>query len=87
MYAALGLPWIPPELREDRGEVQAALAGKLPELIELGISRPSCTPTPPGAMARYPSARWRKPPAARDESAGDHRSLRQPGRGRWAIGG
>lgn len=35
VYAALGLPWIPPELREDRGEVQAAQAGKLPDLIEL----------------------------------------------------
>jgi DNA polymerase (family 10) len=34
VYAALGLPWIPPELREDRGEVEAALEGKLPELIE-----------------------------------------------------
>jgi DNA polymerase (family 10) len=35
VYAALGLPWIPPELREDRGEVQAAGRGELPELIEL----------------------------------------------------
>ena len=35
VYAALGLPWVPPELREDRGEVQAAMAGKLPDLIEL----------------------------------------------------
>lgn len=35
VYATLGLPWIPPELREDRGEVQAARAGKLPQLIEL----------------------------------------------------
>jgi DNA polymerase (family 10) len=35
VYAALGLPWIPPELREDHGEVQAAQAGKLPILIEL----------------------------------------------------
>ncbi len=35
VYAALGLPWIPPELREDRGEVQAAKAGKLPHLIEV----------------------------------------------------
>jgi DNA polymerase (family 10) len=35
VYAALGLPWIPPELREDRGEVQAAIAGKLPALIEV----------------------------------------------------
>lgn len=35
VYAALGLPLIPPELREDRGEVEAALAGRLPDLIEL----------------------------------------------------
>jgi len=35
VYQALGLPWIPPELREDRGEVQAAKAGKLPKLIEV----------------------------------------------------
>ena len=35
VYAALGFPWIPPELREDRGEVQAAKAGKLPVLLEL----------------------------------------------------
>jgi DNA polymerase (family 10) len=35
VYSALGLPWIPPELREDRGEVQAAKAGKLPKLIEV----------------------------------------------------
>jgi DNA polymerase (family X) len=39
VYAALGLPWIPPELREDRGEVQAAKAGKLPKLIEVGDIR------------------------------------------------
>jgi len=35
VYAALGLPWIPPELREDRGEIQAALAGRLPQLVEV----------------------------------------------------
>lgn len=34
VYEVLGLPWIPPELREDRGEVQAALKGRLPRLIE-----------------------------------------------------
>jgi len=34
VYATLGLPWIPPEMREDRGEVQAALASKLPVLID-----------------------------------------------------
>jgi DNA polymerase (family 10) len=32
---AVGLPWIPPELREDRGEIEAALAGELPALVEL----------------------------------------------------
>jgi DNA polymerase (family 10) len=32
---ALGLPLIPPELREDRGEVAAALAGKLPRLVQI----------------------------------------------------
>ena len=35
VYKTLGLPWVPPELREDRGEVQAAKANKLPKLIEL----------------------------------------------------
>ncbi|HEY8238276.1 MAG TPA: DNA polymerase/3'-5' exonuclease PolX [Candidatus Limnocylindrales bacterium] len=32
-YAFLGLPFIEPELREDRGEIEAALAGTLPDLI------------------------------------------------------
>jgi len=36
VYEILGLPWIPPELREDRGEIQAAQAGVLPVLIEAG---------------------------------------------------
>lgn len=35
IYRLLGLPWIPPELREDRGEIQAALEGRLPRLVEL----------------------------------------------------
>jgi DNA polymerase (family X) len=35
VYDSLGMPWIPPELREDRGEIQAALKGKLPQLVEL----------------------------------------------------
>jgi len=34
VYETLGLPWIPPELREDQGEIQAALAGELPDLVE-----------------------------------------------------
>ncbi len=35
VYERLGMQWIPPELREDRGELAAARKGKLPELIEL----------------------------------------------------
>lgn len=34
VYEELGLPWITPELREDQGEIEAAQAGKLPDLIE-----------------------------------------------------
>ncbi len=35
VYAAVGLPWLAPELREDRGEIEAADAGNLPELLAL----------------------------------------------------
>ena len=35
VYKTLGLPWIPPELREDRGEVEAAKKNKLPKLIQV----------------------------------------------------
>ena len=35
VYEALGLPWIPPELRENRGEIGAAIEGKLPVLVGL----------------------------------------------------
>ncbi|MFI8455062.1 DNA polymerase/3'-5' exonuclease PolX [Kitasatospora sp. NPDC085464] len=34
VYAALGLPWIAPTLREDRGEIEAALNGELPDLVQ-----------------------------------------------------
>ncbi len=39
IYAALGLDWIPPELREDRGEVEAAAKHALPRLVSLGDIR------------------------------------------------
>jgi DNA polymerase (family 10) len=35
-YAFLGLPYVEPELREDHGEIEAALAGALPSLVTLG---------------------------------------------------
>ena len=34
VYSAVGLPWIPPELREDTGEIEEAAAGRLPVLLE-----------------------------------------------------
>ncbi len=34
VYRALGMEWIPPELRENRGEIEAALNGSLPKLVE-----------------------------------------------------
>ncbi len=39
VYAAVGLPWIPPELRENRGEIERAEAGQLPNLVELSDMR------------------------------------------------
>jgi len=41
-YAFLDLPFIEPELREDRGEIEAALAGRLPHLIQLDDLRGDC---------------------------------------------
>jgi len=34
VYKMIGLPWIPPEMRENEGEIQAALEGKLPKIID-----------------------------------------------------
>lgn len=39
VYAAVGLPWIAPELREDSGEIEAAQRGALPDLITLADIR------------------------------------------------
>jgi len=39
VYAAVDLPWIPPELREDRGEIELAEAGSLPSLVTLADLR------------------------------------------------
>ena len=39
VYERLGLPWIPPPLREDRGEVEAAASGELPSVVQLGNVR------------------------------------------------
>ncbi len=39
VYAAVDLPFIPPELREDRGEIDAAAEGRLPELVSVANIR------------------------------------------------
>ena len=39
IYRLLGLPFISPELREDRGEIEAALSGSLPRLVTMGDIR------------------------------------------------
>jgi DNA polymerase (family X) len=39
IYAALGLAWIPPEMRENQGEIELAETGKLPALVQLSDIR------------------------------------------------
>jgi DNA polymerase (family 10) len=39
VYQRIGYPWIPPELRENSGELEAAQQGRLPKLVELGDVR------------------------------------------------
>ena len=39
VFRALGLPWIPPELREGNGEIDAAEGGQLPKLVQLSDLR------------------------------------------------
>ena len=57
--AFLGYAFIPPELRENTGELEAARTDTLPALVELAISRASSTATPRGPpTARRRSSRW-----------------------------
>lgn len=39
VYQALGLQWIPPEMRENTGEIELAKQGRLPKLVEYGSLR------------------------------------------------
>ena len=67
VYERLGLPWIAPTLREDRGEVEARLAGTLPEAgRSSGSSGATCTPTPtsPTGWRRSSRCSRRPPPSA-----------------------
>jgi DNA polymerase (family 10) len=42
IYSKLGLAWIPPELREDKGEIEAAREGRLPKLISYNSLKVPC---------------------------------------------
>lgn len=78
LYAFFGMPWIPPELREDQGEIQAALNHHLPELIRRNdlITELHCHSTwsdgqvPIRAMAEGAIARGYKVLAITDHSGG-----------------
>ena len=61
MYKRLGYPWIPPELRENMGELEAAREGRLPQLVELARHprRPAHALDVVARTARTRSRRWR----------------------------
>jgi DNA polymerase (family 10) len=58
MYRKLGLPFIAPELREDTGEVEAALKGTLPHLLQAVIFAAIFTPILPIRTGRTRFLRW-----------------------------
>ena len=66
VFAAVGLPWIPPELREDRGEIEAARGGKLPKLVELADLRGDLHVHTKWTDGQRPCGKWprRRPRAA-----------------------
>jgi DNA polymerase (family 10) len=53
VYEALGLPWIPPELRENCGEIEAAAEHRLPKLIELSDLRGDLQMHTPASDGRH----------------------------------
>jgi DNA polymerase (family 10) len=62
VYALLGLPWIPPELREDRGELQLRSATRSPGSSRSATCAATCTRTPWRRTGDTRSRRWRAPP-------------------------
>ena len=91
IYEALGMAWIEPELRENRGEIEAAVDGRLPRLVSAPISAATCTCTPPPRRPRRPRVDGRRrapawPPLHRhhrsQQGAGDGERARRASRAR-----
>ena len=79
VYERLGLPWIPPPLREDTGEIEAARRGELPALVTTAdLCGDLHTHTKPHRRHREPGAHGvrRRPPRLR--LLRDHRPRAQP---------
>ena len=61
IYRALGLCYIPPEIRENMGEIEAAGKAKIPRLVEETDLRRFFTAIPLAPMATTPWKKWSKP--------------------------
>lgn len=88
VYKRLGLEFIPPRLREDRGEIEAALAGNLPTLVEeadILTDLHMHTTWSDGKLSVMDMARAAK--GSRLARHRHHRSFGEPGRSEWFIGG
>jgi DNA polymerase/3'-5' exonuclease PolX len=46
VYARLGLAWVPPAMREDHGEIEAAIRGEIPRLVRENDLKGTCIRTP-----------------------------------------
>ena len=62
IYDALGMDWVPPELREDRGEIERAAAHDLPQLIERGNLRGDLHMHTTETDGKDTLRRWSTPP-------------------------
>jgi DNA polymerase (family 10) len=60
IYAALGLQYIPPEMREGLDEIERAAAHDIPRLVQFEDLRGVRTPTPPRLTAPIRWRRWHK---------------------------
>ena len=58
VYERLGLAWVPPAMREDRGEIEAAAQGRIPGSFGSMTCAGTCTRTPTSPTAWPRSRRW-----------------------------